>query len=81
MFYFYALPSEPFLVLAVAMALGMIMGGPRARPERRIGGTLVAGGFVALVALCFVYFYPIYVGETITYSQWYARMWLGNKWI
>jgi dolichyl-phosphate-mannose--protein O-mannosyl transferase len=81
MFYFYALPSEPFLVLAVTMALGMIMGGPRARPERRLGGTLVAGGFVALVALCFLYFYPIYVGETITYSQWYARMWLGNKWI
>jgi len=32
-------------------------------------------------ALCFAYFYPIYVGETITYTDWYARMWLGNKWV
>ncbi|WP_373324846.1 dolichyl-phosphate-mannose--protein mannosyltransferase [Actinocatenispora rupis] len=81
MFYFYALPAEPFLVLAVTMALGMVIGPRTATAERRLVGALVAGGYVAIVALCFLYFYPLYVGETIPYSDWFARMWLGNKWI
>lgn len=81
MFYFYALPSEPFLVLAVTMVLGIIIGGRHASRDRRLVGGIIAGGYVAAVALCFAYFYPIYVGQTITYADWYARMWLGNKWI
>jgi len=28
-----------------------------------------------------VYFYPLYVGEKITYADWFARMWLGGRWI
>lgn len=81
MFYFYALPSEPFLIMAVVLALGMVIGGPSASRDRRVVGSIIAGAYVAVVALCFLYFYPIYVGESIPYSDWYARMWLGNKWI
>lgn len=84
MFYFYALPAEPFLVLAVVYVLGVIVGPlPRTQHDhdRRLIGSVVAGGFVLLVALCFAYFYPIYVGTPLTYDQWLARHWLGDLWI
>jgi len=86
MFYFYALPAEPFLVLAVAYVLGAVMtprpGAPAslAATDRRTVGAVAAGGYLVLVALCFAYFYPIYTGQSMTYAGWAARMWL-NTWI
>jgi dolichyl-phosphate-mannose-protein mannosyltransferase len=86
MFYFYALPAQPFLVLAVVYVLGAIM--TPSRPgqrvlgvDRRTLGVVVAGAYVMLVALNFAYFYPIYTGQVIPYEAWQARMWLGNRWI
>jgi dolichyl-phosphate-mannose--protein O-mannosyl transferase len=81
MFFFYAVPSAPFLVLAVTMTLGMIIGPATAEQSRRTVGTVVAALYVTGVALCFMYFYPIYVGETLSYDAWHARMWLGQLWI
>jgi dolichyl-phosphate-mannose-protein mannosyltransferase len=96
MFVFYALPAEPFLVMAVVYVLGAIMGpAPLATGdgmrlgridsnvffERRGIGALVIGAYVLLVAACFAYFYPIYVGESIPYEDWWARMWLGTRWV
>jgi dolichyl-phosphate-mannose--protein O-mannosyl transferase len=100
MFYFYALPAEPFLVLAVVYVLGAIMN-PVPRPgapataegldaggiatiggiDRRVFGAVLLGAYVLLVAACFAYFYPIYVGKMIPYDAWSARMWLGGRWI
>jgi dolichyl-phosphate-mannose--protein O-mannosyl transferase len=85
MFYFYALPAEPFLVLAVVYVLGAIMTpGQRAAPgvfDRRLVGAVITGVYVLLVAACFAYFYPVYVGELVPYADWSARMWLGGRWI
>jgi dolichyl-phosphate-mannose--protein O-mannosyl transferase len=85
MFYFYALPALPFLILAVVYVLGAIIGPAPARSgplsDRRLFGTIFAAAYVALVALCFAYFYPIYTGKVITYAEWTARMWLGGRWI
>ncbi len=84
MFYFYALPSLPFLVLALTMALGMVIGpapAPGGDPTRRTVATMAVAGYVLAIGLCFLYFYPIYVGETIPYESWHARMWLGRLWI
>jgi dolichyl-phosphate-mannose--protein O-mannosyl transferase len=36
---------------------------------------------VVLVALCFAYFYPVFVGHLMSYADWHARMWLGTRWI
>jgi len=87
MFVFYVLPALPFLILAVVYALGAIMTPASgmvtgaARTDRQLVGTVVAGVFVVLVALCFAYFYPIFVGQLIPYESWQARMWLGSRWI
>ncbi|HEY8472807.1 MAG TPA: phospholipid carrier-dependent glycosyltransferase [Natronosporangium sp.] len=86
MFYFYALPSEPFLVLAVVYLLGaLITPGPSSKEtllgfDRRIAGIVLAGAYVMLVALNFAYFYPIYTGQLIPYEAWQARMWV-SSWV
>jgi dolichyl-phosphate-mannose--protein O-mannosyl transferase len=96
MFYFYSIPAEPFLVLAVVFVLGCLINGPgvgrfaggRVRPslalpaqDRRLYGTIFAGAYVLLVAVCFWIYYPIYVGDSIEYTEWFRRMLLGNRWI
>ncbi|GAA4931579.1 dolichyl-phosphate-mannose--protein mannosyltransferase [Actinoplanes utahensis] len=87
MFSFYAMPALPFLILAVVYALGAIMTPPdgmvsgAARSDRQIVGTVVAATFVILVALCFAYFHPVFVGTLMPYDDWSVRMWLGGRWI
>ncbi|WP_422771893.1 dolichyl-phosphate-mannose--protein mannosyltransferase [Plantactinospora sp. WMMC1484] len=49
--------------------------------DRRMIGAIVAGTYVLLVAICFAYFYPIFVGQLLPYAEWSSRMWLGNRWI
>ena len=87
MFAFYVLPALPFLILAVVYALGAVMTPVEGmtsgdgRTDRQVVGTVVAGVYVLLVALCFAYFYPIFVGQLIPYESWQHRMWLGSRWI
>jgi dolichyl-phosphate-mannose--protein O-mannosyl transferase len=49
--------------------------------ERLLLGTVAAGAYVLLVAICFAYFHPIFVGQLISYDSWSSRMWLGGRWI
>lgn len=87
MFSFYVLPALPFLILAVVYVLGAIMTPPdglrggTGRADRQLVGTIVAGVYVLLVAVCFAYFHPIFVGQSIPYEDWSGRMWLGSRWI
>lgn len=76
MFAFYALPALPFLALATAYVLGVIA---KARPG--FLGPAIAGAYMLLVVACFAYFYPIYMGHSLPYDAWQARMWLGGRWI
>ncbi|KXK59642.1 glycosyl transferase [Micromonospora rosaria] len=53
----------------------------QARADRRLVGGFIVGAYLLLVALCFAYFYPIFVGKVITSAEWSARMWLDGRWI
>ncbi|WIM93441.1 phospholipid carrier-dependent glycosyltransferase [Actinoplanes oblitus] len=75
MFSFYVLPALPFLILAVVYVLGAIIA------EFRATGVVVTAVYVVAVALCFAYFYPIFVDWVIPYDSWWARMWLGTRWV
>ncbi|MEU2422218.1 phospholipid carrier-dependent glycosyltransferase [Streptomyces sp. NPDC007851] len=79
-FSFYAVVFVPYLCLAVAMMTGALLGPPGATRHRRIRGAMTAGALVLLIAWNFVYFFPIYTGQTIPYTGWRARMWL-DTWI
>jgi dolichyl-phosphate-mannose--protein O-mannosyl transferase len=83
MFYFYAAPAEPFLVMAVVYVLGAIVTPPAGVPQtadRRLVGAIVVGAYVLLVAVCFAYFHPLYVGTSIPYTDWGRHLWLDGRW-
>ncbi len=80
MFFFYALPTLPYLVLAVTLALGLVLGPATATFDRRLAGGILTGVYLLIVGMMFAYFYPIFTGRLITYSEWQARMWL-DSWV
>jgi dolichyl-phosphate-mannose--protein O-mannosyl transferase len=79
-FYFYAVVFVPYLCLAVAMMVGAFLGPPGSSESRRMWGAVGAGTLVLLIIWNFIYFFPIYTGQTIPYSGWQARMWF-STWI
>jgi len=79
-FYFYAVIFDPFLVIAITLCLGLIIGPTRANPVRRAIGGVIAGSYLVAVLLNFAYLYPILAARVIPYSSWFARMWF-HSWI
>jgi dolichyl-phosphate-mannose-protein mannosyltransferase len=76
MFLFYLLPDVPFMVLALTLAIGMILGRHTAALARRLVGAGVVAVYLSGVVWNFAYFYPVLSGQVITYQQWHDRMWL-----
>jgi dolichyl-phosphate-mannose--protein O-mannosyl transferase len=76
MFLFYLLPDVPFMVLALTMAVGAILGGLSMRRWQRVLRASVVGIYLAGVVWNFGYLYPVLSGQVITYTQWHDRMWL-----
>jgi dolichyl-phosphate-mannose--protein O-mannosyl transferase len=79
-FAFYAVVFVPFLVLAVTLTLGLVLGPRGASPVRRSVGTSVAGAYVLLVLADFAWLLPVYVAEVLPYADWLRRMWF-RSWI
>ena len=59
MFYFYAVAFVPFLVMALAMALGYVLGPPGATTFRRSWGSASVGAFLLLVVVAAAALYPL----------------------
>ena len=76
MFSFYAIIIEPFMILAIVYCAKLLLDSG-IKPS--VSQSIIAGLF-ALVVLCFLYFLPLYTGQTITYDDWKMRMWF-NSWI
>jgi len=79
-FYYYAIAFEPFLIIAVTLCLGLIIGPSRAPAGRRALGAVAAGGYLIAVLLNLAYIYPILTAQVIPYSSWLSRMWF-KRWI
>ncbi len=79
-FFYYAIAFEPFVVIAVTLCLGLIIGPARAAPGRRAVGAVGAGAYLLAVLLNLAYIYPILTAEAIPYSAWLSRMWF-HSWI
>jgi dolichyl-phosphate-mannose--protein O-mannosyl transferase len=76
MFSFYAIVIEPFMLLAIVYCAQLLLdSGLKPAVSQSI-----VGGLFALVLLCFIYFLPLFTGQTITYDEWKMRMWF-DSWI
>lgn len=79
-FFFYAVVFVPYLCLAVAMMIGALLGPAGSSERRRALGAVGAGVLVLLIVWNFIYFWPIYTGQTIPMDSWQNRMWL-DTWV
>jgi dolichyl-phosphate-mannose-protein mannosyltransferase len=79
-FYYYALEFEPFLILAIVLCIGLIIGATRGSVARRSIGAAITGAYLLVVVLNFVYLYPILAGKVIPYTSWLSHMWY-HGWI
>src|SRR5258708_27475454 len=57
-FYFYAVVIDPFLVLAITLCIGLVIGPASAVPARRAAGAVIARGLLLAVLGEFRYPYP-----------------------
>jgi dolichyl-phosphate-mannose-protein mannosyltransferase len=79
-YYFYAVAFLPYLVIAITLCLGLIIGPVDAPPGRRAVGAVVAGAYLLLVVANFAYLYPVLTAQVLPYEFWRQRMWF-NSWI
>jgi dolichyl-phosphate-mannose-protein mannosyltransferase len=79
-FTFYVVVFVPFVVMAVAMTLGTILGPADAPAERRRNGAIAATAIVLLIVAVGWWFYPVWTGEVIPYDAWRFRMWF-SAWV
>lgn len=80
-FSFYAIVFEPFVILALVYCVRLFLTAQRRKSQRAhlIGEIAVLIAFIG-IALNFIYFLPLYLGQVSTYSAWYAHMWF-ESWI
>ncbi|MEY9962997.1 dolichyl-phosphate-mannose-protein mannosyltransferase [Streptacidiphilus sp. MAP12-16] len=74
-FLFYSIDFEPYLVLALALMIGAILGRATASRDRRLLGGIGAGVLVVAIMATFLYFLPLYDAQIIPLDSWRARMW------
>ena len=79
-YYFYAIVFLPYLIIAITLCLGLIIGPARAAPGRRATGAIIAGGYLLLTLTNFAYLYPVLAAQVLPYSSWYQRMWF-HSWV
>jgi dolichyl-phosphate-mannose--protein O-mannosyl transferase len=75
-FQFYSIAFEPYLILALTFAIGLIIGRSTDPRWRRVRGLWIVGIYLAFVVLVSAFFYPIWTAQTIPFWFWQIHMWL-----
>jgi dolichyl-phosphate-mannose--protein O-mannosyl transferase len=75
-FQFYSIAFEPYLILALTLAIGLILGRRTDPRWRRVRGLWIVGIYLAFVVLVSAFFYPIWTAQTIPFWFWQIHMWL-----
>ncbi len=76
MYFFYVTPLAPFLVIAISLVLGEILGRARVGVERRFLSIGIVALYVGLVVANFIWLWPVLTGDSITPEDLTARTWL-----
>ena len=79
-FGFYTIILLPAIVLALSYSLSLLLGSPYQSRLGRASAALSVGTVVVLIVALSIFFYPIWVGETISYTYWQIHMWF-SSWI
>lgn len=74
MYFFYATPLAPFLILGIVLVLGDILGSRRLGTERRLLAYAIVAGYVGIVVANFIWMYPILNGYLISNARLTAEI-------
>jgi len=76
MYFFYAVPMAPFLVMMIALILADIVYQPGVNAERHTLGVMVVSLYVALAVTNFAWLFPVLTGIPVSQNTWNLEMWL-----
>ncbi len=79
-YYFYAIAFLPFLVIAITLCIGLIIGPMNAPPGRRAIGAVFGGAYLLLILANFAFMFPVLTAQVLPYADWHQRMWF-SSWI
>lgn len=71
----------PFLVMAVTLCLGFVLGPKDASPARRTAGATAVGAYLLLALLAAVVLTPLWLGQVIPYDSWLDRLLGIQSWV
>ncbi len=77
-YHFY--PNLAIIVLCNAIVLQKLWNWVPTGSQNAFMPRLGVGIYLAICAWAFVFFYPVLVGQHVTWEAWHARMWIG-RWI
>jgi dolichyl-phosphate-mannose--protein O-mannosyl transferase len=75
-FQFYTIAFEPYLILALTMAIGLILGSASDPRDRRVSGLRTVGIFLGLATLVSIFFWPLWTGIQIEFTYLRLHWWL-----
>lgn len=80
-FSFYAIIFEPFVILALVYCVKLFLTAQRRKSDRAylFGEIFIALIFIFL-AINFIDFLPLFMGQVTTYDAWHSHMWF-ESWI
>ena len=79
-FQLYSVVFLPFLIIALVLLLGSVLGPSDADPGRRGVGAAVVGGYLVVVIVLTAMFWPVLTAAPITHEEWSNLMWF-RSWI
>jgi dolichyl-phosphate-mannose-protein mannosyltransferase len=79
-FQFYSIAFEPYLLLALTFAIGLVLGKKTDAAWRRENGIRFVAIFLGLAIALSIFFWPLWTGMSIDYTFMKAHWWL-RSWI
>lgn len=75
-FSFYSIVFLPFMIMALTLSLGTILGTTADSRDRRGNGAVAVLAFLIVAVGVSWWFYPVWTADVLTYHEWQMRMWL-----
>ena len=75
-FQFYSIAFEPYLILALTLTIGVLLGSPGDPRWRRAGAVRLVAVYFLLISLASVFFWPIWTGIQLDFEYLRIHWWL-----
>ncbi|CAN5606490.1 phospholipid carrier-dependent glycosyltransferase [soil metagenome] len=77
-FQFYTIAFEPYMLLALTFAIGLMLGSRDDPSWRRVSGMRVVAVFLIMAILVSIFFWPLWSGIQLDYNYLRAHWWLDS---